>query len=80
MSPAEPAASTHSEAQVESAVLFAQTDSQSLTGEAGFPAGSAADPAREAPSSVSETHTHPGPAPAGLDQNQDDVITEESAA
>lgn len=78
--PVEPADSPHSEARAEPPVLSAQTDYRSPTGETGFSSGSAADPVRETPSSVSDMPTEPSPPPVGPGQSQDDVITEESAA
>lgn len=79
--PVEPAASPHSGAYVEPPELSAQTqDSHSPTGKAGFSSGSAADPVRETPSSVTETRTEQSPPPDGLGQCQDDVVAEERQA
>lgn len=74
--PVESAASPHSAAHTEPPVLSAETDSHSPTGEAGFSSGSDADPVRETPSSVSETHAQPGPPPARPGQSEEDCIIE----
>lgn len=74
--PVESAASLHSAAHTEPPVLSAETDFHSPTGEAGFSSGSDADPVRETPSSVSETHAQPGPPPARPGQSEEDCIIE----